>query len=285
MKTRIDYDLVQRSYRGARFIYPDTVGDPADRFRPAYFVTNEYLENTIRCFGNNNGDVLTVAASGDQPLLYAAYGARNIDTFDLTYCARAIMDIKCAAARKFNRDEYINFLLGVNRAQWDMCDIMSAPGMRKIVNMLPRDSAEFIRRVSDCHIFSAGGYAPGEIQRSVDLGPNQWRAMQKNMRAPFNFIWSDIADLHTHLTKKYDVINTSNIFEWMYQESVGLIVPTMKNLFGHLKPGGYVFGTTVGYRDKIVPLYQDAAYQLGGQCVLKSDKFKRETLLALQRTR
>lgn len=63
----------------------------------AYHTTNEPITDWLSLAPVKNPRVLTVAASGDQPLLYAASGASHVDTFDITVNACAVMDFKTSA--------------------------------------------------------------------------------------------------------------------------------------------------------------------------------------------
>ena len=72
------------------------------------------------------------------------------------------------------------------------------------------------------------------------ISADEYATLQKKLTGYFNFIWSDVADLHTHLTTEYDVINLSNIFEW----APDLMLPTLQNLRNNVRPGGYILVQT-----------------------------------------
>lgn len=259
---KIDYNFARRCYPFNRY-YPI---NGADKYSPAYLKTNENLRKTVPAFKGNLKDILTVAASGDQSLFYALNGAKNIDTFDQTYCAKAVMDLKTVAVQKFSYNEYcgvIRDLFNVSGA-----DVLDVQGVPELVAAMPKESAEFIRRMSQNNIFGMG--AIGRYDFSNNLTEEEFNKVKQMGIKPFNFIWSDIADLHTHLTKKYDVINVSNIFEWVEMKtpdprwSAHQIVSIMKNLYPYLKPNGYLMAVGLDTDTVVDECFDVAASQIGG---------------------
>ncbi len=279
----IDYDFARRCYDAeGDFSIAGCQGDA--RYRPAYLVTNEDLRESLSAFGGAPRDVLTVAASGDQPLFYAAYGAHHIDTFDMTYCAKAIMDIKTAAIQKLSNESYVDLLYDVHRAQSDTDgDIVNCNNMDRVLSAMPADTGEFVRKMSKVCIFGAA-YGAHDIRRAVMTGA-EWSAIKSRNPKPFNFIWTDIKDLHTHLRQKYDVINVSNIFEWMLQRSKNEIVPTLKNLFVFLKPGGYIVASCFTCTGAIKNMFRQTAQDLAHCADYDSVSGRANPLLALRRLR
>ncbi len=217
-------------------------------YSPAYAISNEDIHNVTK--NETNGpDVLTVAASGDQPMFYAIGAAKNIDTFDVSYCARAIMDVKTTAIHKLNRTDYTDLMQALSKT----CTPANTHKMPEIIPHMPQDTADFIKNMDRCGIFSKG-FGPLSYPDNVPTD-TEYEKMRQTIKTPFNFIWSDLTDLHTHLTKEYDIINISNIFEWLPPET---IVPTINNLRQHLKIGGYI-QATVGPDCWTLDLFDQAA--------------------------
>ncbi len=230
---KIDYSLAWLCYPGGDY----DLSAVTEIYHPAFLLTNENLRKSIPAFGLGGGDVLTVAASGDQPIYYAINGARRIDTFDQTFCARVVMDFKTAMVQNMEYMQYHKTMCDVYTTQCKLTPIMNVAGVPDMVNKMPSDTGEFLRRMSDCRIFYYGA-------RDLDLyfTPDEFVRAKKTVHAPFNFIWSDIADLHTKLDTQYDVINISNILDWI--DNVEQSIRVLKNLFQFLKPGGYILATT-----------------------------------------
>ncbi len=228
----IDYNI-------ARSFYPQGVfvsGILQNEFGPAFLTTNEALREMIPAYGNLNGDVLTVAASGDQPMMYKALGARRVDTFDMTYSAKAVMDLKCVAVQNMSYKQYAKFLKRIAVSQprgATSQNLLTVEGVIDVVEKMPPDTAEFICQMSLCNIFSSG-------TAKINLPTSdEYAKMQNSIKEPFNFIWTDIVDLNAHLTKQYDVINISNILEWIDMRSMYSRF-MIHDLFYRLKPNGYI---------------------------------------------
>ena len=64
------------------------------QFSLAYIATNENIRYEIGLTETNKKSILTIAGSGDQPIFYSLNGAKDIDTFDISFCSKVIMDIK-----------------------------------------------------------------------------------------------------------------------------------------------------------------------------------------------
>lgn len=201
----------------------------------AYVVSNENLRHSTGLTRDMGRKVLTVAGSGEQPLFYTLNGATQIDTFDISYCARAIMDIKTQAIKSgMPYEKYVQLLTDLHFKP----SASQVSGMSEILPKIPAHSAEFVRGMNGYRIFGHG--LPPEEYKKEMISVDEYAILQKKLPDHFNFIWSDVADLHTLLTTEYDVINLSNIFEWTPE----LIQPTLQNLYNHVRPGGYILAQT-----------------------------------------
>ena len=108
-------------------------------YSPSYVLTNEDIRWVSGLTQNKGPRVLTVAASGDHPMFYAMRGATNIDTFDISFCAKVAMDIKTAAIQKLSRDEYVQLLNDMHQAQRIAGQVLQVDGqrLRAVVDQLP----------------------------------------------------------------------------------------------------------------------------------------------------
>ncbi len=253
-------------------------GHPLD-YSHAYTVSNENLRYTTGLTRSMGRRVLTVAGSGEQPLFYTINGATQIDTFDISYCARAIMDIKTQAIRSGMPYEQYKKLLK---------DLHFAPSASKVSEVseilpkIPAHSAQFVRGMDGYRIFG-NGLNP-EYYASEMISETEYKTLQKALRGAFKFIWSDVATLHTQLNGEYDVINLSNIFEW----SPDLIQPTLTNLRNYVRTGGYILvqtgcGMAIG---KNMDKFIDAQDALKDWAKIGINKQDRDTqVIILERTR
>lgn len=216
-----DYELAKKESREPIF----------GTYSSAYIITNEDLRASMNFVPKNCENALVVAASGDHPLFCSLYGAKNVDTFDISYNAKCIMDIKIAALNIMNHSEYTSFIK-------DLYDI-SVPltrikNMDNILYKLPKTEYDYINALSDYPIF---------YRRSISLNhavlPTQfeYNELRKRIKLPYNFILTNICQIGEKLTKSYDFIHLSNIFDYtrsFYYEHVVL------SLMERVRPGGRI---------------------------------------------
>lgn len=203
----------------------------------AYIVTNEELRYALKYVNKKTKNALTVAASGDHPLFIKLYGAKNVDTFDISYNAKVIMDIKTNALSLLNQKEYCKLLADLSRKE-----IKFINDMPKIINKLPKVEQKYIHKLNDYWMFGR------EI--CYDDSPalptkKEFANMRKAINKPFRFIWSDIRNLDEKLTKKYDFIHLSNIFDYLLSVDIKSI---LYKLTQHTNPGCTI--CIVGYHKK-----------------------------------
>ncbi len=275
---KIDYDA-------ARGFYPNGIFKTdilQNKYGPAFLTSNELLRESIPRYGNiAGGDVLTVAASGDQPMMYAALGAKRVDTFDMTFSAKAVMDMKTAAMGQMDYNEYTQFIRNVAVTQprhMPPIDLMSVDGMVQVVEKMPADSAEFLRQMRGCNIFSSGA------NRLAFPTEDEFTKMKQAVKEPFNFIWADIANLCTQVNQKYDIINISNILEWV--DRGPWCCNILSRLYLCLKPNGYVLASALRPRTGLTEgVFRHEWEERIDSAWFGCSYTKHEGLCVLQRTR
>lgn len=251
-------------------------------YSPAYVLSNENLRWITALTQNSGQHVLTVAASGDQPMFYSINGAEKVDTFDISFCSKAIMDIKTAALKTMSRDEYIALLSALHSTK----DTQNITYMSEILTQIPQDSAQFVRDMQGRKIFS-NGLTPEEYKMFYPTA-QEYKQMRDAANGYFKFIWTDIGSLHTHLTAEYDVINLSNIFEYLNSQQIHNTLASLRN---HVRPGGYIIVQTGdwGISEKI-PVYHAASQKFKrwakiGLAANTTNHAAQEKAIILQRTR
>lgn len=193
----------------------------------AYITTNEDLRMAMGfCLMKDCNRALTVAASGDHPLFCSLYGAKEVDTFDISYNAKLIMDIKTVAIGLLNRDEYARMLENL----WWRDDALTAPFMDKVSAKLPAEEYEYLCSMRGTRLFNKGvwdsrdsKYLPADFE---------YKQLQKIIKKPYNFVQTDIVNLGAHLNQSYDFIHLSNIFDHIknLESHWGIIQPLLKRL-------------------------------------------------------
>lgn len=215
-QARSCYDLHTGDYGAANFA----------QFSPAYAQTNEDIREIFWVLQPKPGmRVLTVAGSGDQALHYAMAGASHIDTFDITFNAKMMMDIKTSAIQKLNRADYINLINSTSRTR----NIADVPEFQQIIDYMPSDTRDYVRQMRGARLVRGGSYF--EM-----LYNDEYARLRKIVKGPFNFVWTDLSDLSRHLKMEYDQIYLSNILQ--YRACPEYVTPLVLDLARFLKPGG-----------------------------------------------
>lgn len=187
------------------------------QYSNAYVATNEDLRNTLVYMPKQIGNALTVAGSGDHPMFTTLYGAKHVDTFDISFNARLIMDIKTNALSLLNYEEYCELLKQLYMSK----DILKIKKMPKIIKKLSSFEQAYITEMREKPLFNK------QLNFSALYFPieSEFQQMKQLIKEPFNFIWSDLQTLNTKLTKTYDFIHLSNIFDYIgkYQNCIDIL--------------------------------------------------------------
>ena len=224
-QARLAYDAVTGEYGAANFA----------QFSPAYAKTNEDIREVLWALQPKpNSSVLTVAGSGDQALHYLISGAGHIDTFDITFNAKMMMDIKTTAIQKLGRVDYARLVNGTAKAN----DITAISQFQEIAEFLPADTHNYIQDMRGLRLVRGGSYFE-------TLYNDEYAKLQKIVNKPFNFIWTDLKDLSSHLTQEYDQIYLSNILQ--YHAHPEYVTPLVMDLARFLKPGGVMMVNVAPY--------------------------------------
>ena len=85
------------------------------RYSPQMVTTNEiYQIYDLKNYVPKGAQVLTVSASGEQPLFFKLYGAKDVITFDISYNSYLLTSLKIAALCGFKKPgQYKKFLEGL----------------------------------------------------------------------------------------------------------------------------------------------------------------------------
>ena len=251
------------NYKDAVLYYNEKTGDYTwnffdgvfGMFTPAYTVSNEILNSAMKLLKPEEKSVLTVAGSGDQAFFLKIYGASHVDTFDISYCAKVMMDVKTAAVQNLQCDEYKKFLDSIGPA---VVNIPGLPEYKKISSGLSDETKDFLDvmrgrkfRYDSCYNFNLPTV-------------KQYKKLQDSIDKPFNFIWSDVMNVAGALTRKYDQIYLSNIFQ--YNCDVDKTVKLMTDLLPVLNDGGKIMFY-------VTPWLQDEELCVLGKVEEKLNKF------------
>lgn len=220
-----DYDLARQQVHSNLF----------NTYTSAYVVTNEDLRVSMNFVPKKCNNALVVAASGDHPLFCSLYGAQHVDTFDVSYNAKCMMDIKVAALSCMDYVDYGQFLEDLHiSCKSQSVNITNVKYMDKILQKLPKTEAEYIRALNEEPLFSRG---PSPIVSGVLPTFKEYCKLRKKIVKPYDFFLTNVYELGKNLGKSYDFIHLSNIFDYIaeghYEE---ILFPLMQ----HINRGGRI---------------------------------------------
>ena len=212
-------------------VFDNSTAKTFNQYTPAYVVSNENVHDVVQRFmPKYASSVLTVAASGDHPLICRLNGAKNITTFDISYNAKVIMDVKNAAIHQLNIGEYSKLLENLYHTQ----NVPSVPHMDQIVPRLKSTIRRYIQQTNGMRLFS-NGFGPQSYARYAIM-PSEYKKLQNMEYKPFPFIWSDIKDLNLG-DNMYDFVHLSNVLDYVPYDD---LTPVMRKVQQHVNIGGRI---------------------------------------------
>lgn len=195
-----------------------------------YRFTNESIE-LYKNYLMNRKKVLSVTASGNQILNSILFGSKEIDSFDISRFPKYYFELKKAAIETLTRDEFIDFFVGKHLSSL-VGFISCYKGLENdklkeyysgFNNNMDKDYKEFwdeifdiydINQVfysslfffDDCHFQALNPY----------LYDKNYEKLQKNIKnAKVKHYIGDIRQISGMLNKEYDLVNLSNIINYI----------------------------------------------------------------------
>ena len=212
---------------------------------PAFVVTNEDLRYEMNLMPVNRERVLTVVGSGDHPLFSSLYGAKYVDTFDITINARAMMDVKTAAIiagmRRSNYVKLLNYFCDNQKnSMKDVCldNIKRKFALGRLGKNLSSETLNNIKQ-NKWNIVCYSTYSSIDQYSAFLPTKSEYQKLQEIINKPYNFIQTDIANLSAKLVgKRYDFIHLSNIFDHVDEEDK--ILEILNSLLSYVNVGGRI---------------------------------------------
>lgn len=215
----------------AREIIKNTPKLHFNRYSPAFIMSNEDIRKDLKLYKPKKFDnVLTVAASGDQPLFCKVFGAKKVTTFDISYNAKVITDIKYAALHTMTNGEYWKFLGDLQDENYKS----RVPNWYRVAPKLDTEVQNYVHDLDDVQLFSNGYIC--SYKRAFESG--EYANLQKNLDKPFPFIWANITELGGELTESYDFVHLSNALDYVAEPDME---PSLIAIMKHTNVGGRVF--------------------------------------------
>ncbi|MFA7188117.1 MAG: DUF3419 family protein [Alphaproteobacteria bacterium] len=189
------------------------------RYSPSYALSNENLRNFARNLYPFGKHVLTVAGAGDQAFWFTKFGALSIDSFDISHCSKIVSELKSAAIKRFDLETYKNFVINLRK---NSANLYFSEEYEFIKPILSQSARNFVYEMKGKNFCENGIIKEEYFPNTYEFNLIKTRLMDTK------FIWSNIDNLHKKLTKKYDIIYLSNIFQYFTDaEKISVILKTL----------------------------------------------------------
>ena len=223
---------IQEDIKKAREIIASSkkkfIGFNTDTF--IYRFTNESIE-LYKNYLMNRKKVLSVTASGDQILNSILFGSKEIDSFDISRFPKYYFELKKAAIETLTRDEFIDFFVGKHLSSL-VGFISCYKGLENdklkeyysgFNNNMDKDYKEFWDEIFDIYdsnqVFYSSLFFSDDCHFQA-LNPylydKNYEKLQKNIKnAKVKHYIGDIRQISGMLNKEYDLVNLSNIINYI----------------------------------------------------------------------
>lgn len=197
---------------------------------PVYLFTNENIYGTLKTTGNvSNKKILTVGASGDHAFESYLLGASNVHTFDINSNQKNVIELKNHMIRGLPYDNFMDFFFSRE-------NFFNQKILTPIKSKFSDDLCKFLKKCNGVHMRRNFKYCAA-LSSDYDINNLQYIANQSNYnvvrdRLPeqIPFAHCDISKLndnknttkktHATFTEKYDLVLLSNIFSYLYFDSL-----------------------------------------------------------------
>lgn len=185
---------------------------------PVFLFTNENIAGYLQQMNSVNGKkVLTVASSGDHAFECMLNGAQHIDTFDVNYLQKHIVELKSKMIKYLPYFDFMRFFFDkqnfFNREIIKPIWHTFSPGLKIFLNKYYRsgDSSMFRYRKSQSPYYN--------VDRITYIrDPAAYEHLGRIMPNNINFKRTDLTNITKQFEATYDTILLSNISEYMYEE-------------------------------------------------------------------
>ncbi len=190
---------------------------------PVYLFTNENISGSFDRFDMRGKRVLSVASGGDHVFECLLAGASLVDTFDINYAQKVIVELKSRMIKSLPYEDFMDFF-------FDKKHFFDKNILKPIWNDFSHELSlymDWYYCMGDCaprRMFMYGksmcqGYDKNKI--SYLSSPEKYNTLALNMitNTPqnINFVHTNLRKLAGLYNQKYDFILLSNIFDYWRQ--------------------------------------------------------------------
>lgn len=187
-----------------------------------YKFTNERI-NDYQKYLENQKEILSITASGDQILNSILAGSKKITSIDISRFPQYFFELKKAAILSLTLKEYMDFFM--REEKYD--DILNDEVYDYIKNNLTDESREFWNslfnffdgaEICSSSLFSNEVIIPQTIvSRNRYLQEQQYHQLKNKIEnVEINHIIGDIKEINSSFEQQYDLINLSSIFYYSF---------------------------------------------------------------------
>lgn len=207
--------------------------------KKVYPFTNENISSYKELYNFDNAKVLSVLGSGDQYFSSLLYGAKEIELYDCNFLAWDFFVLKYYGILILNYEEFYDFF--VNKRLDD------SKYFNQLLLYLPNDVANRLakikiqqKKLSYClymdiidNKYNNGSFIPYFDKEKY----YQLKSILKNQKLP-TFYLSYLQSLPSIIGKhSYDIVLTSNIFDWLYADLEEECVKDYKDILNKFNYG------------------------------------------------
>ena len=203
---------------------------------PVFLFTNENISGYLKQMGDmSDKKILTVAGSGDHVFESILAGAEHVDTFDVNYLQKHIVELKSKMIKYLPYSDFMRFFFDKNhffdkniiKPIWNKLSL----ALRVFLNYYyaNKNISLFRYRNSQHNMYSVDkiSYIKDE-QAYAHLG--------KIMPEKISFKQADVSEISNRFDSVYDIILLSNIFGYLYEDIEDMAAKVLLFRDGVLSP-------------------------------------------------
>ena len=225
-----------------------------------YQNTTENIKGYMPYLNGSYKNALLPTASGDHILETVLYGIKDITCFDINRLAKYFVELKLAALKSLNREEYIKFMYDdmfnknyfdyiKNNLDDDISIFWSELYKNSFKDYISDNLFRYLRlKKSNSSFYGINFYKYCSENFVSYLDKDNYTIVQNRLQnTNIEYIESDLLDLTSKLNTKYDLINLTNIYEFINKEIIDngdkKFNDIIRNLISYLNDDGKILIT------------------------------------------
>lgn len=234
--------------------------DEMDIYSRIYQNTSENIKLCMTFLNGNYKSALLPTASGDHQLEAILNGIRKITCFDLNRLARYFTELKFGAIKSLTREEFLSFMYDdmLNKDVFDffkrdlnedISTFWEELYKKSNIGFIRNNLFRYLRYIDENTSIKGVDFSKYCAENFVRyLDKSNYKLVQERLeKTDIEYRESDLLDLPNILEEKYDLINLTNIYEFINNGIFGRgafdFTNTVKDLVPCLKDNGKILVT------------------------------------------